>query len=133
MIDNNLYYHNSKDVSGFLKSAGDMADDKLIVLYLDNHNNVILITFHRWDLDGFELCSQSIISTALNTEAYVVIIVHNQPSGSIAPSLDDKKLANDIFDRLDSFGRVLQDYIINSGDHRYYSMADNSILSGSKK
>ena len=132
MVDNNSYCRNSKDVSAFLKFTRDTADDKLIVLYLDNHDDVILTTFHPWNIDDFDLCSQSIIGMALNTEAYGVIIVHNQPSGGIAPSPDDKKLANNIFVQLDSFGRVLQDYIINSGDHRYYSMADNSILVGSK-
>ncbi len=132
MTDNNLYCHNSKDVSAFLKYTRETTDNKLIVLYLDNHNDVILTTFHQWNIDNFDFCSQSIIGTALNTEAFGVIIVHNQPSGSIAPSPDDKKLANNIFVQLDSFGRVLQDYIINSGDHRYYSMADNSILVGSK-
>ena len=132
MVDNNSYCRNSKDVSAYLKSISDTADDKLIVLYLDNHNDVILTTFHQWNIDDFDLCSQSIIGTALNTEAYGVIIVHNQPSGSIAPSPDDKKLANNIFVQLDSFGRVLQDYIINSGDHRYYSMADNGTPVGSK-
>jgi DNA repair protein RadC len=112
----------------YIKSLQDTTKQKIVVLYLDGQDRVIFTTCHVWSAEGREIYPKQIAEMAARMKANKVIVIHDQPSGNISPSKKDKQLATDVMASLRTLNIELRDYIINAGEHRYYSMADNRYL-----
>lgn len=78
----------------------------------------------RGTLDQVLVCPADVYRIALLTQARVVIVGHNHPSGQVTPSADDVALTR----RLVTAGQVLgidcADHIIVSAEGRYFSFRD---------
>ena len=80
------------------------------------------------DLTEVAAYPRKVVETALNYNAYSVIICHNHPGGGVKPSADDLHTTGDIQLALATMGIRLTDHIIVSGD-AVYSMALHGDLS----
>ena len=112
----------------FIKFMQDMTREKINIIYLDRQDKVIYNTYHPWSIEGIKLYPEQIASIAQTTQSSSVILIHDQPSGNIAPMQEDRQLAISALASLRARNIELRDYIINAGAHRYYSMADNMML-----
>jgi DNA repair protein RadC len=65
---------------------------------------------------------------AIEKLASGLVLVHNHPSGNLEPSEADKQLTQRIQQAAKIFDINVLDHIIIA-DHRYYSFADEGILS----
>lgn len=70
-------------------------------------------------LDQAQVYPREIIKMALLKNAASIIIVHNHPSGSSKPSLDDINLTEKIEDLAKDFGIRLHDHIVVSSNQAY--------------
>lgn len=70
---------------------------------------------------------RQVAETALNYNAYAVILCHNHPGGSVEPSLDDLRATCQIQSLLSALEIRLTDHIVVSGDAAY-SMAQHGDL-----
>lgn len=70
---------------------------------------------------------REIFLEALRHHAVGIILVHNHPSGDPSPSRDDYALTERIQKAGDLLGISLMDHIV-IGDHRYYSFAEEGVL-----
>lgn len=78
-----------------------------------------------------------VVETALNHNAYGVILCHNHPGGEAVPSLSDVDVTREMESMLAKLGIALMDHIIVSDEHTY-SMALHddftcSVVRGGKK
>lgn len=62
---------------------------------------------------------RQVAETALNYNAHAVVICHNHPGGTMAPSEDDLKTTQEIRALLSALDVQLMDHIIVSGDAAY--------------
>ena len=107
---------------------GDLNHEEFWVLFLNNSNKVL----HRKMISsggqtGTHIDVRLIFKTALEFSAVALILVHNHPSGKLAPSGADKQLTKSIVRGGDTLSiKVLDHLIVTEKD--YYSFADNGIL-----
>ena len=67
------------------------------------------------------------MKTALTVRAPIVVIAHNHPSGNLNPSLEDRKLTEQVAEASKLFDiRVLDHLIVTS--ESFYSLSDNGYI-----
>ena len=71
--------------------------------------------------------TREIFIEALKRRAVYIVLIHNHPSGSPAPSRDDIRSTKQVKEAGELIGITLLDHII-IGDNRYTSMRKNGIL-----
>jgi len=99
--------------------------EEFIMLMLNINNKVI--GYYRVSKGGFTATVvdvKVIAITALSCLATKVIIAHNHPSGSLAPSSSDINMTRRVFDALALLDIKLIEHIIITSEG-YYSFADN--------
>jgi DNA repair protein RadC len=106
----------------------DLVVEEFHLLALDTQNRItrdLLIT--RGTLTGSLVHPREVFRAAIAEAAAGVIVVHNHPSGSTAPSADDRAVTR----QLAEAGRLLDipvcDHVIVAGD-RYFSFAEAGLL-----
>lgn len=86
-------------------------------------------------VNGAVINIKEIFKTALLSNAYGIMILHNHPSGSLNPSEDDIKSTERIKECCNLMGFKLVDHIIiapqiNSETFDYFSFCGNGLMSG---
>ena len=106
------------DAADIINKFLDGADrEHFVVLCLDTKNNVTAInTVHIGDLNSSIVNPREVFKPAILANAASVIVGHNHPSGSVAPSKEDVMITK----RLQEAGRILcitvLDHVIVPGD-----------------
>ena len=107
--------------------------EQIMAMFLNNGLNVI---GHRLigtgDAKSARVYTNLIAGIAINCMAERVIIAHNHPSGTLAPSNADKRACRHLGATLDLVDIVLQDFLIISRGG-FWSYRDESFAPESKK
>jgi DNA repair protein RadC len=107
---------------------GDLGHEEFWVLYLSNANKVIRKEqLSIGGITGTVADVRKIFKTALEQSATAMIIAHNHPSGTLTPSLADKKLTQKVKDGGTLLDIKLLDHIIVT-EKNYFSFADEGLL-----
>jgi len=97
-------------------------------VFLDAKNRVLgHQVVHEGTIDHAVVYPRRVIEAALAHKAAGLILVHNHPSGSTAPSPDDKKLTARIAEAARHMDIRVLDHII-VGTSGFYSFAENHLL-----
>jgi len=110
---------------------GDLQDlnyEQLWIVTLSRSNK--LVGKHRISeggIAGTVADPKRIYKTALDDHASGIIVVHNHPSGSLKPSLADKKLTNKLIKAGQLLDIAVLDHLIITSSN-YYSFADEGGL-----
>ncbi|MDF0719977.1 JAB domain-containing protein [Kaistella sp. PBT33-4] len=100
-----------------------------VKLLLLNRNNKVL-GIYSLATGGITSCVvdvRIILAVALKALATGIILVHNHPSGNLAPSVDDKKITEQLNLSCKLIGITLVDHLIITRDD-YFSFADEGLL-----
>lgn len=106
----------------------DAIQEHFLFLGLDRVNNIRNISLLGIGASShIEIDVKYIVRTALVTASDRVILVHNHPSNSLEPSLQDKEISNISNQLLKAFNIRLLDHIIVS-ENSYVSMESLKII-----
>lgn len=122
--------HSVKDVVEFMGDIYEGADREMIyVLCQGVKGNVLSIEMAAMGtLDTCMVTAREIFKTALLSNAYGVIIVHNHPSEDPEPSEEDRKITQQ-FVRAGNFLNVqVIDHVIYGRKNRYFSFKEEGLL-----
>jgi len=119
----------SKEVFDYLyHSMRDLKKEIFKVLFLDGKNHIIDIQdLFEGTLNISSVYPREIIKSAIKHNAVALIFVHNHPSGSPEPSLNDKEITKDLIEASNTMQIKVLDHII-IGDNRYFSFADDGLI-----
>ena len=106
----------------------DAIQEHFLFLGLDRVNNIRNISLLGIGTSShIEIDVKYIVRTALVTASDRVILVHNHPSNSLEPSLQDKEISNISNQLLKAFNIRLLDHIIVS-ENSYVSMGSLNLI-----
>ena len=84
-----------------------------MVLLLDQHHRLIkYLELFRGTLDGVDAHPREVVKESLAHGAASVILAHNQPSGSIMPSLSDERVTQRIKRAFEIFDIQVLDHLL---------------------
>lgn len=100
-----------------------------VKLLLLNRNNKVLgiYSLAKGGITSCVVDVRIILAVALKALATGIILVHNHPSGNLAPSEDDKKITEQLNLSCKLIGITLVDHLIITKDD-YFSFADEGLL-----
>lgn len=106
----------------------DLNHEEFWVIYCDRRSKVIkTVCVHIGGMSAMVVDPKCVFQKALELKASSMILVHNHPSGSPSPSIEDIRLT----EKMKAAGNVIDikvlDHII-IGDGEYYSFADEGKL-----
>ena len=111
-----------------VQAIKDAIQEHLLFLGLDRVNNIRNISLLGIGTSShIEIDVKYIVRTALVTASDRVILVHNHPSNSLEPSLQDKEISNISNQLLKAFNIRLLDHIIVS-ENSYVSMGTLKLI-----
>ena len=111
-----------------VQAIKDAIQEHFLFLGLDRVNNIRNISLLGIGTSShIEIDVKYIVRTALVTASDRVILVHNHPSNSLEPSLQDKEISNISNQLLKAFNIRLLDHIIVS-ENSYVSMESLKII-----
>ena len=117
--------HRPADVADYLVDLlSDEPSEVFGVLLLDTKSRVL--AWHevsRGTIDASMAHPREIFRAAILSNAAAVILAHNHPSGTPAPSLDDRLITERIADAGAILGINVLDHVI-AGDRSYYSFSE---------
>lgn len=118
------------------KHALTLIDDRrveyFIVYFLTSQNTIIKYTIEKGIEDACYVYPKKIIRGALDVGSPAIILVHNHPSGEMAPSENDRRLTfNIIFAAQITQIEVLDHIIIGGGES--YSMRKYGLIEDYKR
>ena len=100
---------------------GDRSNEVTLVFYLNTQNRLLRCdTLGTGSVDAVNIYPSEVARNALLCGAQSVVVCHNHPGGSFAPSRDDDAVTFDIRNALSPLGIVLLDHVIVSR-FGYYS------------
>ena len=106
----------------------DFKNEVFEVLYLDAKNRLInIVELGDGSVDEVNPIIREIFHKALECFASSFICVHNHPSGSCEPSVNDRNFTKDILNVSKSIKINFLDHVI-IGDNSFYSFADEGLL-----
>lgn len=116
-----IYINSIEDAVVFFKHIwypGLMNVQKLFyVLYLDNNLKVLCWHLLNTGAETSSKCDKKLIAlTAINVCAKSILIAHNNTSGKLKPTSDDKLRLNEINQMLEVLNIHFMDYIIITED-----------------
>jgi len=107
---------------------GELPHEEFWIIYLNNSNKVIRKEqLSKGGITGTLVDVRLVMKNAIELGATGIILVHNHPSGSLKPSLADKKLTAKLKVAGESLDIKVLDHIIIT-EARYYSFADEEVL-----
>ena len=122
----------SRDVYGILKRiyGRNPIQENFVMLLFNRANKLIGYYKHTVGTSSSTMVDiPMILGLATKALAQGIIISHNHPSGTIAPSEQDKELTRNITQALKTVKINLLDHLIYTNDG-YYSFADEGTLNG---
>ncbi len=116
--------YNLKEV----QAIKDAVQEHFLFIGTDNSNNLRNISFLGiGSSNGINIDCKYIVRTALVNACDKVIFVHNHPSNSLKPSVEDKRITNYMYKLLKLFNIKLVDHIIVT-EENYVSMLEENYL-----
>ncbi len=107
----------------------DLAWEECYVLLLNQAHRVLgrrLIS--KGGIAGTSVDVRQVLKEALLAQAPAIVLVHNHPSGSTRPSVDDDRLTKRVSEAAKTMNIRLLDHVVVA-DGSYYSYSDNGKLS----
>lgn len=121
-------FTDSKDVYEKMKEYSKADRELFMVMYLNTKNHVLGCELHSVGMvDTTPVYTRELFRGALLANAVGIIVIHNHPSGDVAPSVSD----NEITGELVKAGVILQIKVLDHviiGTEGYYSYADEGRL-----
>jgi DNA repair protein RadC len=110
-------------------SMGGLKKEAFRVLFLNSQNELLEAKdISKGTVNASPVFARDVIQEALGQHATALIFAHNHPSGSTAPSQDDKSVTRELVLAANVMGlRVLDHLII--GDRAHYSFAADGLIS----
>ncbi|PKM62056.1 MAG: hypothetical protein CVU99_00960 [Firmicutes bacterium HGW-Firmicutes-4] len=103
-------------------------NEAFYVISLDSQNRVNQASLlHEGTINEAPVYPRLIVETALRHQAASIILAHNHPGGSLAPSPADLAVTQRIKAATEAIAITVVDHIIVAGDG-YYSFAENRVL-----
>lgn len=119
----------SKDIFSYMRTdIGNLPHEEIWVILLKRNNQIIgkkRITIGSATHSVFDV--KSIMRQALLEKAEALILCHNHPSGTLAPSLPDMEITQKTKDACKSLDINFLDHVIIAS-HGYYSFLDKGKL-----
>ena len=108
----------SREVVDYLQTKlGHSPKETLVVFYLDSGRKLLGVWEQSGTVNNAAVAPREIAEKALLLHAAGVILAHNHPSGSCAPSRSDVNFTRTMFNALELLGIQLLDHIIVTHDH----------------
>ena len=102
--------------------------EHLYMFCLNNRNRIVsFFELSSGTVNSTVMDSRSIAQKALLANAVGIILIHNHPSGSIEPSVEDKNITKRLISCGEIIGIEVIDHII-IGDGMYFSFKENMII-----
>jgi len=102
--------------------------EAFFVICLDSQNRVNYAALvHEGTINEAPVYPRLIVETVLRHQANSVILAHNHPGGSLAPSNADIEITRKIAAAIEAISVKVIDHIIVAGD-KYYSFAERGLL-----
>ena len=121
----------SLDVARMMQPIiGDLPVEEFWVILLNRKNKVIgRECVARGGVSAVMVDMRILLKPAITRLASGVVLCHNHPSGSIQPSLEDRKLTKRVASAVELLDIKLVDHVIITSDHsQFYSFADQGEL-----
>lgn len=115
-------------ISYFSAELSDAKVEKFIIILLNTKNEII-----NWEIISIGSLNASIVhprevfNRAIKRSAASILVVHNHPSGHVAPSNEDINITKRLFEAGQLIGIPLIDHIIIGKGH-YYSFKEQNQL-----
>ena len=117
-----------KDVYDLVKIYAYHHQEKIVVLTLSGSQELINCReVFKGTLDMSLVHSREIFVDALKDRAAGVIVIHNHPSGSLAPSVEDREFTETLRQSGELLGIPLMDHMIISSEG-FFSFVENQML-----
>lgn len=118
-----------KDLLPLLKDYAEKKQEHFLTITLDGSRRVINVhlTFIG-TLNYAPLHPREVFAAACTDRAASIIVAHNHPSGTLAPSDEDRLVTKQLREAGFMMGIELVDHIIFSKGSGYFSFAGNGIL-----
>ena len=120
---------NSRDAFNIFHSLiGDLPYEEFWMLILNKANKIIKkIRISEGGVSGTVVDPKKVFHIALESLASSLILIHNHPSGNLAPSEADNKLTKKLSEGANLLDITILDHLIIA-DHQFFSYADNGQL-----
>ena len=121
----------SLDVARMMQPIiGDLPVEEFWIVLLNRKNKVIgRECVARGGVSAVMVDMRILLKPAITRLASGVVLCHNHPSGSIQPSLEDRKLTKRVASAVELLDIKLVDHVIITSDHsQFYSFADQGEL-----
>ncbi|PCI06997.1 MAG: hypothetical protein COB73_08980 [Flavobacteriaceae bacterium] len=107
---------------------GDLQHEEFWVLYLNNSNAIVSkIQLSKGGITGTLVDTRLLFKKAMEVSAVAIILAHNHPSGTLNPSVADKKLTQKIKVAGATLDIKVLDHLIIT-EKAYFSFADSGEL-----
>ena len=111
-----------------IAQIGHKEQEHLMAMYLNNQNQIVDERVISIGTKNRSLASPSdILRYAVRCNASSIIVAHNHPSGSVAPSGNDREFTRTIMECCKLFEIVLLDHVVVGRD-TYYSFREQDYL-----
>lgn len=119
----NIKIKDAKDVAKLLMNELRYEKREIVKIILLNSKNIIIkIKDISYGGTNFAMIEpKEVLSEAIKLQAPKIILVHNHPSGDVAPSKADFNITDRIYEASEILGIQLLDHII-IGDNKYESI-----------
>jgi DNA repair protein RadC len=118
-------------IQNLILTKGQPDREQFVVALLNAKNEMIgLNIVSVGALSSAPVHPREVLKPAILANAAAMILAHNHPSNDLEPSPDDIAITNKIIRAAEIIGiQVHEHLIINMDDDRYYSFADQGIIS----
>lgn len=104
----------------YLKSLiAGLDKEVFIVLCLDHQNQLVYAEYSPGTVDQVGVYPREVLNLALDKNATGIILSHNHPAGSLAPSEGDKQMTRQIVTAARALGIAVHDHIIVTNEGRF--------------
>lgn len=111
-----------------IEQIGHKEQEHLMAIYLNNQNQIVDERVISIGTKNRSIASPSdILRYAVRCNASSIIVAHNHPSGSVAPSGNDRDFTRDLMECCKLFEIVLLDHVVVGRD-TYYSFREKDYL-----
>lgn len=125
---------NAREAVNLFRDLQDETQEKTIALHLDTRATVTCFQVVFVGTSTFTLFDpKTILRTALLTNSCSIILIHNHPSGDPQPSEEDINCNLIMTRACKALNFQPLDFIIIGGNGKFYSFADEGILSNKKE
>ncbi len=128
------YISSSRDVADYLIHAmRGLEHEVFMVVFLDAAHAVIETEIlSEGTVTVNTVYPRELIKSALSHNASALVIAHNHPSGSLKPSIQDKKLTKTLYLTCSFMQINLLDHLIVGEGETTYSFADHGLMAAIK-